>query len=120
MARAEGLAREHGLHSVLVGLVGRDGDEEFPEIVDYLESALRVDDRLFRMTRERVVLLLADVEVEQAHSIVKRLLIEYRERYPSLSDPRVEVGSFEVDTEATDLSLKNVLLQLFTPKARAN
>lgn len=116
-ARAESLAREHGLRSVLVGLAGPDGDDEFPEIVNYVESALRMDDQLFRMTRERAVLLLTDVEAEGAHSIVSRLLAEYRERYPALSAPRVGVGSFEVGPDTGDASLKRVLPRLFAPES---
>jgi len=114
MARAEGLAREHGLRSVLIGLAGGDGDPEFPEIVHYIESALRMDDQLFRLTRDRVVLLLTDVDVDGARSIVERLLAEYRERYPSLSKPRVGVGSFEVGPDCDDASIKQVLPGLFT------
>lgn len=117
MARAEGLAREHGLHSVLVGLTGRDGDEEFPDIVNYVESALRMDDALFRMTRDRVVLLLTDVGLDAAHSIVSRLLHEYRERYPALSAPRVGVGHFEVGPGTGDASLKRVLPVLFSAES---
>lgn len=115
MARAEGLAREHGLRSVVVGLAGRDGDREFPEIVDYIESALRVDDQLFRLTRERVVLLLTDVDLDQAGRIVDRLLAEYRQRYPSLSEPVVGVGRHEVGPDRSDASIKQVLPRLFDP-----
>lgn len=113
MARAEGLARDHGLRSVVVGLAGHEGDREFPEIIDYIESALRVDDQLFRLTRERVVLLLTDVDLEQAGRIVERLLSEYRDRYPSLSEPAVGVGRFEVGPDCGDASIKQVLPRLF-------
>ena len=113
MARAETLAREHGLRSVVVGLAGLDGDREFPEIIDYIESALRVDDHLFRLTRDRAVLLLTDVDLEGAGSIVQRLLVEYRERYPSLSEPTVGVGRYEVGPDCDDASIKQVLPRLF-------
>ena len=113
MARAEGLAREHGLCSVLVGLAAHEGDREFPEIVEFLESALRVDDQLFRLTRERVVLLLTDVAEEDAHAIVERLLGEYRDRYPALSKPRVGMGAFEVGPDTEEATIKRVLPRLF-------
>ena len=113
LTRAETLARDHGLRSVLVGLSGFEGDLVFPEIVDYVESALRVDDAMFRMTRERVVLLLTDVDAEGAASIVARLLDEYREHYPSTSEPTVGLGSFEVGPDSPEVGLKHVLPLLF-------
>ncbi|MEM7409073.1 MAG: diguanylate cyclase [Myxococcota bacterium] len=113
LARAEMLAQEHGLRSVLVGLSGFEGDLAFPEIVDYVESALRVDDALFRMTRERVVILLTDVDADQAAGIVARLLDEYREHYPSTSEPTVGLGQFEIGPDTTEVSLKLVLPALF-------
>jgi len=118
MERAEMLAREHGLRSVVVGLAGFEGDTMFPEIVDYIESALRVDDRVFRLTRERVVLLLTDVDVEKASGIVHRLLGEFRDNFPSANEPAVGLGFFEVAPGAVDVSVKNVLPNLFsTPKS---
>ena len=113
MARAETLAREHGLRSVLVGLSGFEGDVAFPAIIDYIESALRVDDSIFRMTRERVVLLLADVDEAQAEAIVARLLDEYRERCPTASEPSVGLGLFGVGPDSPELSLKHVLPAIF-------
>ena len=44
LSRAESLASQHALSSVVVGMAGPEGDLIFPEVVDYLESALRVDD----------------------------------------------------------------------------
>jgi len=113
MERAETLAREHGLRSVVVGLAGFEGDTLFPEIVDYIESALRVDDSVFRLTRERVVLLLTDVDVERASAIVHRLLGEFRENFPSASEPTVGLGFFEVAPGVADVSVKSVLPNLF-------
>jgi hypothetical protein len=113
MERAETLAREHGLRSVVVGLAGFEGDALFPEIVDYIESALRVDDAVFRLTRERVVLLLTDVDVEKASGIVNRLLGEFRENFPSTNEPSVGLGFFEVAPGVADVSVKSVLPNLF-------
>ncbi len=113
MERAEVLARDHGLRSVIVGLAGFEGDASFPEIVDYIESALRVDDSVFRMTRERVVLLLTDVDVAQASAIVHRMLEEFRENFPSADEPAVGLGTFEVGPGTIEVSVKSVLPVLF-------
>jgi hypothetical protein len=115
MDRAGTLAREHGLRSVIVGLSGDEGDAVFPEVVDYIESALRVDDSVFRMTRERAVLLLTDVDGTQASAILERLLGEYRERVPQLAEPAVGVGLFEVGPDTGEVSVKRVLPNLFEP-----
>jgi hypothetical protein len=116
--RAELLAREHGLRSVLVGLSGFEGDLTFPAIVDYIESALRIDDAIFRLTRERVLLLLTDVDEAQAGSIVARLLDEYRERCPTTSEPSLGLGTFPVGPETADVSLKVVLPAVFASPPR--
>jgi hypothetical protein len=120
MERAEMLAREHGLRSVVVGLAGFEGDTEFPEIVDYIESALRVDDSVFRLTRERVVLLLTDVDVEKASGIVHRLLGEFRENFPSANEPAVGLGFFQVAPGVADVSVKGVLPNLFATPPKSH
>jgi hypothetical protein len=118
MDRAAALALEHGLRSVVVGLTGFEGDPTFQEVVDYVESALRVDDSVFRMTRDRVVLLLTDVNAEQATAVIERLLGEYRERFPRLSGPSVGFGTFEVGPDTGEVSVKRILPTLFaTPQA---
>jgi len=120
MERAEMLAREHGLRSVVVGLAGFEGDSMFAEIVDYIESALRVDDSVFRLTRERVVLLLTDVDVEQASGIVHRLLGEFRENFPSANEPAVGLGFFQVAPGVIDVSVKAVLPSLFSTPPKSH
>jgi len=114
MDRAAALAHEHGLRSVVVGLTGFEGDPAFQEVVDYVESALRVDDSVFRMTRDRVVLLLTDVNAKQATAILERLLGEYRERFPQLTGPSVGFGTFEVGPDSGEVSVKRILPTLFT------
>ena len=118
--RAELLAREHGLRSVLVGLSGFEGDLTFPAIVDYIESALRIDDAIFRLTRERVLLLLTDVDEAQARAIVARLLDEYRERCPTTSEPSIGLGTFCVGPETTEVTLKSVLPTVFAAPPKAH
>jgi hypothetical protein len=120
LERADLLARQHGLRSVVVGLAGFEGDTLFPEIVDYVESALRVDDSVFRLTRERVVLLLTDVDVEKANEIMHRLLGEFRENFPSASEPTVGLGYFLVAPGVLDVSVKSVLPSLFATPPKAH
>jgi GGDEF domain-containing protein len=111
--RALNLALRHSLTSVLVGLGGDEGDPLFPEIVGYVESGLRVDDSVFRMTHERVILLLTDVDVAGAESIVSRLAEEFAERFPAAAAARLEVHCFEVAPSSLELTLKQVLPLLF-------
>ena len=111
--RALDLAGRHSLTSVLIGIAGREGDRLFPEIVAYVESGLRMDDSVFRMTRERAVLLLTDVDAEQAEKIVRRLLAEFCDHFPAAQEPEVAVASFEVAPSSIELTLKQVLPRLF-------
>lgn len=117
LGKASSLAREHALTSVVVGAAGVEGDLLFPEVIDYFESALRVDDAIFRMTRERAILFLADVDLAQAREIVERMVNEFRERFTSAVDPAVELGYFEVTPETIDVSVKQVLPAVFDPNA---
>jgi len=112
--KAGSLVSEYSLPSVVVGIAGREDDLLFPEIIDFFESMLRVDDSIFRMTRERAVLLLADVDRARAEEIVARLLSGFQERFAMAVDPEVRFGFFEVTPDQQDLSVKHVLLALFT------
>ena len=117
LGRAWSLANEHDLTSVVVGAAGVEGDLLFPEVIDFFESALRVDDAIFRMTRERAVLVLADVNREQAKEIVERMVNEFSERFTNAADPDITLGYFEVTPETNDVSVKHVLPALFDPAA---
>ena len=83
LIKATDLAEGHSIASVMVGMTAATGDLLFPEFVAFVESALRVDDAIFRMTRERAVLFLADVKVEQAEEIVERNLTGFRNHFPT-------------------------------------
>jgi len=120
LGKASELARAHALRSVVVGLAGFEGDLEFPEVVDYVESALRMDDALFRMTRERAVVLLTDVDHSRALEIMDRLLTEFRERFPSLAEPRVALGYYEVAPGGVPASAKRVLPRIFAVSPQAH
>jgi len=112
--RAGELARCHSVSSVMVGLAAPEGDLLFPEFVDFLRSALRVEDAIFRMTRERAVLHLADIDREQAREVLDRLLADYAEEFPSSSPPVFEMRVYDVTPGgAEQLSVKAVLKVIF-------
>jgi len=113
LMRANDLAAGHRLQSVVVGLRGEHGDRLFPEFVDYVGSSLRIDDAIFRMTRERAVLLLTDVDRDGARAVMERVRSSFCERFPSASDPVVGFGYFEVDPSADAVALKQVLPEIF-------
>lgn len=113
LEKAADLAHDHSLHSTVVGLAADEGDLLFPELVDYVESALRMDDSIFRMTRERAVLVLADVGLAAAQDIVARLFSGFRERFARVRDPEVRFSFFEVKPGGGEVSVKRVLPALF-------
>ncbi len=113
LGRAASLATAHQLPSVVVGMAGREGDLLFPEIVAFFASALRMDDTILRLTRERVVMMLTDVDRGAAERIVRRLLAEFRERFATLEDPPISLGFFEVIPGTSSLTVKQVLPTVF-------
>ena len=117
--RASELARAHAVRSVLVGLAAREGDLRFPEFIDFLRSALRVEDGVFRMTRERAVLHLADVDEKGAREVLDRLLQDFEQEYPSLERPCIDMQLLDVTPEAVDaVSVKSVLTTIFSAEGR--
>jgi len=108
------LAANHRLTSVLVGMSGPEGDLVFPEVVDFVGSALRIDDAIFRMTRNRAVLFLADANRQRAEEIVMRLIDSFNEQFATAEDPPVGISYFEVAPGMQDVTLKKVLPRLFT------
>ena len=78
-----------------------------------MESELRVEDSIFRMTRERAMLLLADVDKPQAKSIVDRLVMGFRERFPTASGPGLSLAYYEVLPGCGELLAKDVLPSVF-------
>jgi GGDEF domain-containing protein len=107
------LADDHSLTSVVVGMTGSEGDLVFPEVVDFVGSALRIDDAIFRMTRDRAVLFLADADRERAQEIVERVMEAFAEQFATSESPKVEISYFEVAPGKQDLTLKNILPLLF-------
>jgi ABC-type molybdate transport system ATPase subunit len=113
--RSRRLAHEHGLPSVVVGIAADEGDQLAPELLAYVESALRVEDAVFRLTRERAVLFLADVDRERAGEIMDRIVHEFAQRFPAVALPRVCLGFFEVAPGCAELLVRDVLPAVFPP-----
>ncbi|NQZ95397.1 MAG: hypothetical protein HRU01_02700 [Myxococcales bacterium] len=113
LQRATGLAERHEMTSMFVGLTAGEGDLLFPEVIDYLDSCLRVDDAIFRMTRERAVLFLTDVNRDAAEAIVRRNFLGFRERFATTSEPLIELGFYEVGPQGVEAAVKDVLPALF-------
>ena len=113
--RALELASRHALTSVLVGIAGYEGDPAASRrSCAYVESGLRVDDSVFRMTRERAVLLLTDVDAPQRRGDRARACSpssRSTSRRPRIR--RRGRDSFEVAPSTIELTLKQVLPRLF-------
>ena len=113
LAQSCELARRHTIPSVVVGLAGHEGDVLFPEFLAFVESALRVEDRIFRLTRERVLVFLADVNQVQATQIVVRLRDEFQGRFPTSEPLEVGLGYFEVRPAVAGVTVRDVLPTVF-------
>jgi GGDEF domain-containing protein len=115
LQKASKLASGHALSCVMVGMSAAEGDLLFPEMVDYVGSCLRVDDAVFRMTRERAVCFLADADRSQAQEIMDRLLAGFHERFAPAKDPNIALSYYEVTPRTRDVSVRDLLPALFTP-----
>lgn len=100
--------------SVVLGLAAREGDSSFPEFVAFLQSALRVEDAIFRMTRERAVIHLADLDSGRAEEVFGRLITDFSDEFPSMTAPDFEVRYFEVKPGLSELRVRDVLTELFS------
>jgi GGDEF domain-containing protein len=109
------LADDHRLTSVLVGMSASEGDLIFPEVVDFVGSALRIDDAIFRMTRNRAVLFLADADRERAQEIMVRVIDAFAEQFATSESPAVGISYFEVAPGMQGVTLKTILPRLFAP-----
>jgi hypothetical protein len=116
--KAASLAAHYDVTSVMIGASGSPGDRLFAEMVDYIGSALRVDDAICRLTRERAVFLVADTDRERATEIIERLMNGFRANFTPARDPHVDLAFFEVTPATPDLTVRDVLPSLFEP-ARA-
>ncbi len=116
-ARASGLAGAHDVPSVMAGLTADPSDRCFVDFVDFLESALRVEDGIFRMTRDRVVLHLADVELKQAAEVVERLLGRFQDEFPQFTETKFQSRYAQIRPGEEEPTIKEILPTLFVAKS---
>ncbi len=118
--RANALAEGHGVSSVFVGIAAREGDTLGRDFIDFVEAELRVEDHIFRLLRERAVLMLADVDEESAIAIVERLRQDFAARFPTVEELEVELAS-HVLVPGGKANVKEILPGLFAsaPRGRA-
>ncbi|MAI79316.1 MAG: hypothetical protein CL917_10270 [Deltaproteobacteria bacterium] len=116
IARAASLAGEHKVSSALVGMAAEEGDPAFPDYIAYLQSALRVEDGIFRMTRERAVVHLADVDLDQAVLVLERLSAEFADQFPAQDPPQFYMRIYEANPgKDEELKVRDVLTEIFKP-----
>ena len=120
MDRASDLARGHQVTSVFVGIAGREGDFLAPEFIDFVESALRMEDAVFRLIRERAVVLLTDADRDQAEEIFERLRGDFAARFGSSMEFEVALGYFQVNGDGGHATAKEVLPAIFTARDQAS
>jgi PleD family two-component response regulator len=113
LARIAELAESHNVSSVIVGIAAKTGDRLFPEFVEFLRSALRVEDGIYRMTRERAVIHLADLDMDGGQSVFNRLLDEFMEEFPAAQEPSFEINFFLVAAGDDKLQNKQLLTEIF-------
>jgi hypothetical protein len=115
LSKALDLAGDHQLTSVVVGMSGLADDLLFPEVVDFVGSALRADDSIFRMTRNRAIFFIADIDPTRAAEIMERVINGFRERFAPADQPDLSLSYFEVTPGMKNLTLKDILPALFAP-----
>jgi GGDEF domain-containing protein len=116
LARVSELSAQHSVASVMAGLRCDVGNLEFPEFIDYLESTLRVEDAIFRMTRERVVVHLSDIDESGAGEVLERIQRDFQDEFPSVEPLAMEVRLFEVEAGRDEIRAKVLLPALFSPQ----
>ena len=116
ITRVSDLAVAHSVSSVVVGLAAEEGDLVFPEYLNFLQSALRVEDGIFRMTRERAVLHLADVNPKSATEVLDRLISDFCDEFPTQQRPSFSLRMFEVKPGSERIRVKDVLTEIFASR----
>ena len=113
IARVSELAESHAVASVVVGVAAKEGDLLFPDYLAYLESALRVEDQIFRMTRDRAVLYLSDVSPAGAAEVLVRIFADFCDEFPTTDPPEFAQRMLEIQPGLGPLSVKDVLTSVF-------
>jgi hypothetical protein len=115
ITRTQERGAQHDVPSVVVGFAAPEGDRLFPDFVSYVESELRVEDSIFRLTRERALLFLTDVNREKAAEIVERLEDGFRRDFPTLGESQIQIRLLEMAPRSGPLAVRDVLPEVFGP-----
>ena len=113
LSRIAELAQSHNISSVVVGMACQTGDSLFSEFVEFLRSALRVEDGIYRMTRERAVIHLADLDTDGGQLVFNRLLDDFIEEFPAAKEPNFAINFFLVKAGTENVQTKAVLTEIF-------
>jgi hypothetical protein len=113
LSRIADLSQSHSVGSVIVGIASAQGDPFFSDFVAFLRSTLRVEDAIFRMTRERAVVHLADVQLDAGEAVFSRLFDDFIEEFPPANVPEFQVHYYEVLPSVDEVATKDVLMQIF-------
>ena len=110
--RAALCSRVYKVPCVFVGAAGEEGDLSASDFLDFVESELRVEDAIFRMLRERAVLLMTDVEESTARHVLERLQADFASRFASSTGLPCQLGYVAVPPGNVP-TVKDVLPALF-------
>ncbi len=113
LARVAELARAHGVCSLVIGMAAEVGDPIFPEFVEFLRSALRVEDGIYRMTRERAVVHLADLDMDGGQVVFNRLLDDFVEEFPAAKEPKFAINFYLVEAGDREMQNRKILTEIF-------
>ena len=113
--RAALCSRVHQVKCVFIGVAAPEGDLLARDFLDFVESELRVEDPIFRMLRERAVLLMTDIDEGTARKVMERLRAEFAARFAPRTELPCSFGYWEVEPGKTPTS-KDVLPALFAAK----
>jgi hypothetical protein len=120
MERAETLAREHGLRSVVVGLAGFEATRSSPRSSTTSRARCASTTRCSGSRASAWCCCSRTWIGAQATAIVHRLLASFRENFPSAAEPSVGIGFFEVAPGVVDVSVKSVLPNLFATPPKSH
>ncbi len=107
------LAQTHNVSSVVIGITSEVGDRLFPEFVEFLRSALRVEDGIYRMTRERAVVHLADLDMDRGQTVFSRLLEDFIQEFPMAKELKFDSNFSLAEAGSESLGNKQILAEIF-------
>ena len=113
LTRTASLCRRHRISWVLVGFTAPEGERLFADFLRFVESELRVEDNIFRLTRERALLFITDIELPRARAVVERMRGGFRQDFPSLRDFELQTRYLQIDPTQREVAVKDVLPAVF-------